>query len=254
VTFRAFRKGMMIVTFREPSHEPLDPTAAFAQLGRIKLSETTLTGVLRTIADLAKRSIPGADEVSMTLVRAGQAKTAAFTGELALQLDESQYEEGHGPCLDAAAATSTFSIPRMTIEDRWPKWAATAVELGVLSSLAIGLPVEDAVTGALNLYATEEEAFDDDAVLLAETFSGYAAVALANAHLYDASASLAAHMQAAMASRAVIEQAKGIIMADRRCSADEAFRILTKTSRDSNRKLRDVAAALVAEAAGNRRP
>jgi GAF domain-containing protein len=245
---------MMSVTLSKSSYEPMDPTAAFAQLGRIKLSETDLTGVLATIADLARRSIPGAAEVSVTLVRTGRPKTAAFTGELARQVDESQYEEGHGPCLDAAAAATTFSIPRMTIEDRWPKWAATAAELGVLSSLAIGLPVEDAVTGALNIYAAKPEAFDDDAVVLAQTFSGYAAVALANAHLYDASASLAAHMQAAMASRAVIEQAKGVIMADRRCTADEAFRILTKTSRDSNRKLRDVAAALVAEAAGNRRP
>jgi GAF domain-containing protein len=232
----------------------MDPTAAFAQLSRIKLGETDLTGVLATIADLARRSIPGAADVSVTLVRAGRAKTAAFTGELAVQLDESQYEEGHGPCLDAAAAATTFSIPRMAVEDRWPKWTATAVELGVFSSLAIGLPVEDAVTGALNIYATEPEAFDDDAVVLAQAFSGYAAVALANAHLYDASASLAMHLQTAMESRAVIEQAKGIIMADRRCSADEAFRILTKTSRDTNRKLRDVAAALVTRAAGNARP
>jgi AmiR/NasT family two-component response regulator len=52
-----------------------------------------------------------------------------------------------------------------------------------------------------------------------------------------------------MESRAVIEQAKGIVMADRRRTADEAFRILTKLSQDTNRKLRDVAAALVARAA-----
>ena len=68
---------------------------------------------------------------------------------------------------------------------------------------------------------------------------------MANAHLYDTTASLAHHMQAAMESRAVIEQAKGIVMADRRCTADEAFAILAKVSQDTNRKLRDVATALV---------
>jgi AmiR/NasT family two-component response regulator len=54
-----------------------------------------------------------------------------------------------------------------------------------------------------------------------------------------------------MESRAVIEQAKGIIMGERRCSADEAFRLLSKLSQDSNRKLRDVAAALVSRAPGS---
>ena len=56
-------------------------------------------------------------------------------------------------------------------------------------------------------------------------------------------------MQKAMESRAVIEQAKGIIMGDHRCAPDEAFAILTKLSQDTNRKLRDVAAALVTTAA-----
>jgi GAF domain-containing protein len=234
--------------------EPMDPAEAFAQLGRIKLSDTNLSGVLDTIAALAKRTIPGADEVSVTLLRDSKAHTAAFTGELALNLDESQYKSGYGPCLDAAAAATTMSVPQMAEERRWPQWTSQALEQRVLSSLSIGLPVQDTVTGALNIYATTPEAFDDDAVVIGQTFAGYAAVALANAQLYDTTADLAQHMQAAMESRAVIEQAKGIIMGDRRCTADEAFRILTKISQDSNRKLRDVATALVARAANTAQP
>jgi GAF domain-containing protein len=229
--------------------EPLDPTEAFAQLGRIKLGDTNLDGVLDTIAGLAKRTIPGADEVSVTLLRGKNAHTAAFTGDLARNLDESQYESGHGPCLDASAATATMSVPEMASETRWPQWTSRARETGVNSSLSIGLPVQDTVTGALNIYATKPDAFDDDAIVLGQTFAGYAAVALANAHLYDTTASLAQQMQAAMDSRAVIEQAKGIIMGDRRCTAEEAFSILTKISQDSNRKVRDVAAALADRAA-----
>jgi GAF domain-containing protein len=67
--------------------------------------------------------------------------------------------------------------------------------------------VHDAVTGALNVYATKPQAFDADAILLAQTFSGYAAVALTNAHLYDSQATLAKQLHAAMESRAEIEQA-----------------------------------------------
>jgi GAF domain-containing protein len=229
--------------------EPMNPTEAFAQLGQIKLSDTDLNAVLRTIADLANHTLPGAREVSVTLIRDDRAYTAAYTGDLALQLDESQYETGQGRCLDASAAAATVCVPDTADDCRWPLWAARAVERGVNSSLSIGLPIAEIVTGALNIYATEPAAFDDDSIVLAERFAGYAAIALANAHLYDATATLAQQLQTAMESRAVIEQAKGIIMAARRCTADEAFTILSKLSQDSNRKLRDVAVSLVQQAA-----
>ena len=103
--------------------EPMDPTEAFAQLGRIKLSDTDLNGVLKTIADLAKRTIPGASDVSVTLVRMNAPHTAVFTGDMALRLDESQYEAGSGPCLDASATSATMSVPDTTRENRWPQWA-----------------------------------------------------------------------------------------------------------------------------------
>ncbi len=228
--------------------EPMDPIEAFAELGRIRLTDTDLDGILDRVAELAKSTIPGAREVSVTLIRGRNAKTAAFTGDLALKLDETQYETGHGPCLDASTMSATVSVPDMAIETRWPQWVSRSLDLGVNSSLSIGMPVEDVVVGALNIYATERDAFDEDAVTVGQTFAGYAAVALANAHAFNANTTLAQQMQAAMASRAVIEQAKGIIMGDRHCTSDEAFRILTKISQDSNRKLRDVAAALVARA------
>jgi hypothetical protein len=123
-----------------------------------------------------------------------------------------------------------------------------ADQAGARSSLSIGLPAQKTVTAALNLYARTPGAFDGDAISVGQRFAGYAAVALANAHLYDTKATLAAQMQAAMETLAVIEQAKGIIMGQRRCTAEEAFVILVKLSQDTNRKVRDVAAALVASA------
>ncbi|MFC4019942.1 ANTAR domain-containing protein [Micromonospora sp. GCM10011542] len=230
---------------------PLDPRQALAELGRIRLADTDLDAVLSRIAHLARRAIPGGREVSLTLVRGGTPYSVAVTGELARELDEWQYEHERGPCLDASASGDTLSIPDMASEDRWPRWAARARDAGVLSSLSVGLPIQDAVVGTLNVYAAAPRAFDGEAIELARTFSAYAAVALANAHLYESTATLARQMQSAMESRAVIEQAKGIIMGERRCSAEEAFALLSKLSQDSNRKLREVAAALVERAAGN---
>jgi GAF domain-containing protein len=112
--------------------------------------------------------------------------------------------------------------------------------------LSVALPILDDLDGALNIYGREPDAFDGDAVLAARTFAEQAAVTLANAHLYHRTVSLAQQMRTAMEHRAIIEQAKGIIMAERRCTADEAFAVLTKISQDSNRKLRHIAAVVVA--------
>ena len=223
---------------------PLDLAEALAQLAMIRHDETSLDAVLTRIAEVARDSIPGAAEVSVTLVHDTEAHTAAYTGELALQLDEWQYEQGRGPCLDAATTGTVMIVPDMSAESRWPEWAARAHAAGAGASMSIGLPIQEAVVGALNVYGTTAGVFEDVAQA-AQTFADHAAVALANAHLYDSTATLAQQMQAALHSRAVIEQAKGIIMGQRRCTADEAFAMLAKVSQNSNRKVRDVAEALV---------
>jgi GAF domain-containing protein len=228
------------------SQSSIDPTEAIAELGRIRLSDSDLQGVLSRVAKLAKRALPNTEEVSVTLIDGRGAYTVAFTGALALELDEQQYAKGEGPCLAAATTGQTHAITDIADETRWPAWTAAAARAGVKSSLSIGMPIKENVRGALNVYSRQVDAFDENVVQLTQTFVGYAVVAMANAHLYDSTATLARQLQAAMESRAVIEQAKGIIMAERRCSPNEAFEILAKLSHDSNRKLRDVAAALVA--------
>ncbi|WP_430502948.1 GAF and ANTAR domain-containing protein [Micromonospora trifolii] len=232
------------------THSPTDPADAFAELGRIKLGENSLDDVLLRVAELAKRVLPVPVEVSVTLVRGGTGHTAAFTDELALDMDERQYAQGSGPCLAAATAGDILPVPDLAAEDRWPDWAERGRKAGLGSSVSVGMPIQEAVVGALNVYARTPHAFDDDTVAVLETFAAYAAVALANAQLYESTANLARQMQDAMASRAVIEQAKGIIMAERRCTSNEAFNILAKVSQDSNRKLRDVAQTLADRAAG----
>ena len=80
---------------------------------------------------------------------------------------------------------------------------------------------------------------------LARTFASYAAVAVANAQLFASTAQLARQMEEAMASRAAIEQAKGILMGSLKCTPDEAFDVLVRHSQNSNRKLRDIAQGIV---------
>jgi GAF domain-containing protein len=132
----------------------------------------------------------------------------------------------------------------MAGDSRWPGWADRAIDAGVHSAISVGLPLRESVSGALNVYAREPHAFDDDAVILAETFAGYAAVAMADAQLHDGPTTLAGSNRSVMDDRAVLEQAKGIIMAERRCTADEAFAVLAKLAEYSRREIHDIAAAL----------
>jgi GAF domain-containing protein len=231
------------------AQEPIDPIDAFARIGQTKVSEANIDGVLNELADVARRAIPGAADVSVTLSRGDGAYTAASAGDLALGLDRRQYDAGHGPCLDALASGEIVMMPDTSSEQRWPDFVAAALQTGCRSSLSVGLPVHEFAAGSLNIYALTAGAFDGDAIVIAQTFAGYAAVALANAHLNNTRTALAQYAQAAMDGRAVIEQAKGMIMGERGCTSEDAFKILTKASQDSNRSLRDVAQALVARAA-----
>jgi GAF domain-containing protein len=226
----------------------MNPALAFAELGRVVLAETSLEEVLDRVVALARRAIPAASDVSVTMLLDEKAATTACTGPTALELDEGQYEAGYGPCLDAIRGGETITIADMAAETRWPEYTPKAVARGVRSSVSIALPVQQQLLGGLNLYAPSPEAFDEASTALGRMFADYAAVAIANAHLYTEATTLAADMRKAMESRAVIEQAKGIIMAGRHCSAEEAFTQLSQVSQRSNRKLRDVAAALVARA------
>jgi GAF domain-containing protein len=232
--------------------QPMDPIDAAAQLGGVTLGESGAEPALAKIAELTRRTIPGAHDVSVTLLHDTGAHSAAFTGQLALELDEWQYEHGYGPCLDASRAHEVYSVPDMSTETRWPEWAARALGAGAHSSLSIGLPSRDRVTGALNLYGTEPDAFDEEAITVARVFADYAAVVLADDHHHEVRRSLTRHLRTAMERRAVVEQAKGIIMGDRHCTAAEATAILEQLSRYTNRSPSDIAAALVGRAAGSR--
>jgi GAF domain-containing protein len=197
------------------------------------------------VVDLAKLTFPEVSEASVTMLRGDRAHTPAYTGDLASALDQLQYQLGHGPCLLAAAAATTESISDMATETRWADWTAGALRAGAHSSLSVAVPVNQTLRAALNLYATTPNAFDDGDVALAESLAGYASLATANARVGNAKTMLARHIDAAAHAEAVIEQAKGITMAERQCGADEALAVLTATAQDTGRTVRHVAQDLV---------
>jgi GAF domain-containing protein len=230
------------------------PPSTLADLLSIRLGGAELSAVLKRVVDIAKDALTGADEVSITLVREDRPWTAAYTGQLALDADELQYERGYGPCVDAGLTGTLLRVDDMRAETRWPGYAAAVIPRGALSSLSVPLPLQTEVVGAMNCYARRPAAFDDTSTDTGVELAGHVAVAVVNAMGYIDAARLANDMQQAMASRAVIEQAKGIVMAQNRCDAETAFGILRRASQSRNVKIRDLASDLVARVATRPRP
>lgn len=237
------------MTNATPADTAQDAQRALTELGRIILGAQPLVQTLERVAQLTQTVVPHARDVSVTLLeepaegRPAKASTVAFTGHLAVDLDERQYKSGFGPCMDAAVSGETITVD--TSDDEvYVDFSALARRRGVGHTLSVALPIAQRTIGALNIYGAGEP-FTARETQLAHEVAGSAAVALANAAAFSSTAELAKNLQLAMESRAVIEQAKGLVMGQRHCSADEAFTILRKTSQQSNLKLRTLCQNLV---------
>lgn len=217
------------------------------ELSRISLADRTLEDVLEQITRIAASGIPGAEATSITLLRSEKAFTAAHHGEMALAADELQYEKGHGPCMDAGRGGVLLRIDDMRTEQRWPAYVADVqAAAGVRSSLSVPLPYQGSSIGALNVYSTEPAAFATPESLAAGLeVAEVVAVAVANADAHWQLGEQARNMRLAMEYRAVIEQAKGVLMAQRRVDPEQAFEMLREASQRYNRKLRDIAQGIV---------
>ena len=202
-------------------------TRALDELARMSLREHSMTSLLQAVADLSKQVMPTTPETSITLQDRHRQLTVVSTGQLAVDLDEEQYADDHGPCLHAASTGELTEVLDTRTDTRWTDYMKRAAEHGNLSSLSVPLVI------------------DDDAREAATRFAPYAAVALGNMHDYQAARDLARNLEVALDSRAVIDQAKGILMERHRLTADQAFQLLVQVSSRTNAKLRGIAEELV---------
>ena len=227
--------------------QPANAADALERLGRLSLRELSMDSLLQTVADLSKTVMPGNPETSVLLLVKDKPITVAHTGQLAVDLDETQYERGHGPCLHAARTGELTEIADTRTETRWQDYTQRAAERGNLSSLSIPLVIDqdEQVTGALNVYARQPDAFDEDSRSVATRFGPYAAVATGNLYAYQSARDLADNLQRALESRAVIDQAKGVLVERYKLTPDQAFQLLAQASMNANRKVRDIADHLV---------
>jgi transcriptional regulator with GAF, ATPase, and Fis domain len=218
-----------------------------AVLSRLLLPAARVSQALETVVRLAPRTVAGCDLASVSLLGdAATMTTAAASEEPARVLDLLQVETDEGPCIDAIRTGSRVIVAAFGEDGRYPAFGAVASDTaGVHSCFSLPLLATRRVTGSLNLYGKEPNAYDERGDVTAVQLAEQAALIVATALAHERSTRLAGQLQATLASRAVIEQAKGILMARSRVAADEAFDILRRASQRQNVKLREVARQIV---------
>lgn len=188
----------------------------------------------------------------MTALRCSRPATLAASDDFTRRVDQAQYDVG-GPCLDTLATGESHYVPDTASETRWTQFCGRARDEGTMSVLSLPLTGPVGLLGGYNLYSTHRGAFPQDVRRQAEMFAGNAAGALAVAVKLADQAQLSEDLRHALTSRAVIDQATGVIMAQQHCDAESAFETLRRISQQRNVKLRDLAAEIV-RAIGGRAP
>lgn len=222
-----------------------EASEALEELAGVLADGQTLNDALQQLVESASRVIPDAENVSVTVVGAEGAATAAWTDEKVVAIDRDQYAAGNGPCLEAATTQRPVRATVAGGRDKWPEFALAAERVGVRAYLSAPISVEDDVLGSLNLYSSHDRAFDPFDEALLRLFVTAASTSITGFRRYERSRRLVEHLQHALESRAEIDQAKGVLMAAHGVDADEAFARLVAESQQHNTKLREVARNLL---------
>lgn len=212
---------------------------ALTEAAKLMNAPPTLEETLDAISHAALSTVPGFTHVGISIThRDGTIETKSATDQLVWELDEVQYELREGPCYDSIRGCGITVVPHARRDQRWPRYMPEAVKRGLRAQLAVGLYSDRDSLGGLNLYSTESEEIEEDAIGIAELFAAQAAIALGRSRQEF-------QLNEALESRKVIGQALGLIMQKYEMNEDRAFQFLIRASSTSNTRVRDVAAELV---------
>lgn len=196
---------------------------------------------MQAAVDLAVENVSGCEAAGISMVsKGGVIATPASTGPMVAIGDRLQYETGEGPCLDAIWNQETVYSPSLAYDARWPVWGPRVVEeTGAHSVLAFQLFTDHESLGALNLYSTARDAFDDADRREGHALAAHIAIAVAAVQEIGS-------LTAALDSRSIIGQATGILMERYHLDQPRAFALLARVSGTEERKVRDIAVELIA--------
>ena len=217
-----------------------DLAAAMAEAALALNAPETVEEALARLVQVARSVIPGAEQCGISVADRRSVTTMASTDGVVDRLDQLQYRLGEGPCLDAMRDHTSVVVDDMRTETRWPRFAPPAAAAGCISQMGIEIFREAGRVGGLNLYSSKPSAFDDYTRHTATLLAIHTSVVMGKVITVD-------NLTHALKTRQLIGQAIGIVMYRYAVDEKAAFAYLTRISQNSNVKLHDVAARIVAD-------
>ncbi len=176
----------------------------------------------------------------------GTLQVVAASTEQTRLLELLQLQTDEGPCPECFHTGRPVAVADLSsTAGRWPRFAAHAAQIGFASVHALPMRLRTDVIGALNLFGTQPGALDADTIQLGQALADVATIGLLQARAIHQRDTLAEQLQTALNSRIIIEQAKGVIAERRHLDMDQSFTLLRSTARKDNRRLSDLARAIV---------
>lgn len=238
-----------------PDERPAGPlVTCLVTLAGTPDDEPGVEAQLVAIAQLVTDRVAAVTYASVTALREGAYTTVTASSDIAIAVDEAQYADGTGPCLDALFAQAPVVVPDIRGAVVWPGFRETAYQLGLRASLSIplfagrGTPV-----AALNLYGRQPAAMAPLAAAVMDAYAEEAAGAKPR-ELDEGSLSLVTGLTGAFAARGLIQRAIGLLIAVDRITADAAYEVLRVRATRTGCSLSDTAAALVTDTAARPAP
>jgi GAF domain-containing protein len=216
-----------------------------AEVAEMLAADEVEDETLHRLTGLGAELVPGGTAAAVTIAMASGGLTFAASDRRLEKLHDLQFDGGQGPVVEALRHNEPRRVDDMAAESRWPAFCRAAAEAGFGSCLALPLRTDRQPAGAVVLYGDEPGAFRGAAHDVALLFAAQGGTAVRNASLYGACRRMADRLHAGLESRAVIEQAKGMLHAELGISPDQAFRLLSRHSQNTNQRVRKIAADLV---------
>jgi len=220
-------------------------TFAVSEFARTLAQSSAKSEVLTDLAERAT-SVLGVAGCGVSLLDSGQVGFAVATGESLARLERIQEAGQAGPCVEACRGGSAVAIADLSgVGCRWAAYQAAARAAGIAAVASVPMRHDGESIGALDLYSTSRRDWSvtdlGTAAVLTDMATGY----LVHARELDRERRVNEQLREALDSRIVIEQAKGVLAAERRISVDEAFEVLRRHARSHSASLRSVAEAVV---------
>ncbi len=219
------------------------PDLALQTASLLRLSTATEERALHQLAGLAADQVRGCCAASVGVWRADELAAQASSHPDATRLTQVQLDHDRGPMLDSLAGRVPVQCDDTLGDLRWPEYATAAVRLGVRCSVT--LCAGDEAVVVLSLLGLRPSAMSLEQLQLAELVAAFSAVLVGAVADYRDSRLTNVQLQDAAAGRALVDQAKGILMHALSCSADEALARIRDVSQRSNLRATEVAARVI---------